>query len=146
MPEPKPVLLHAWTFLNCFPPSVNHMIQSFGGNRFCSPVYKVFKENIALQMYTQRREKLKQYQNSPLSLAVYFHNNRFWRKKDGVLRLRYDVSNVYKAVEDSIFNYIEIDDSRNVEPRPIKRKQVETEEEPYMVAKLYLLPEGWDKS
>jgi len=26
-----------------------------------------------------------------------------------------------------------------VEPRPIKRKQVETEEEPYMVAKLYLL-------
>jgi len=146
MVNSKPTLLHAWTFLNCFPPSVNHMIQSFGGHRFCSPEYKAFKQDMELQMYSRQGENLKQYRDYPLSLAVYFHNNRFWRKKDGALRLRYDVSNIYKAVEDSIFNYIEIDDSRNVEPRPIKRKQVETEEEPYMVAKLYLLPEGWEKS
>jgi len=68
------------------------MIQSFGGHRFCSPEYKAFKQDMELQMYSRQGENLKQYRDYPLSLAVYFHNNRFWRKKDGALRLRYDVS------------------------------------------------------
>lgn len=107
--------------LDVFPTSSNHAIKysTMGRGkivRFPSKEHKAFKKDCKALFKIQGltlipRDLILQ----PFCLAIWFHSHRFF-KKDGSLRLKSDVSNRYKAIEDMLFKQIGVCDSRNIMP------------------------------
>lgn len=89
-----------------FPPSVN---QLYSGKlrRFKSKIYKQFDKDVKAWAAPQ---KIKPIKEQKLSLYGYFYAPKeLWFTKDGRAR-SIDLSNRIKALEDSLFEYLGIDD------------------------------------
>lgn len=129
-------VIQEWT-MNCFPPSLNNMYPtSRAGHRFLSSEGKAFKNAFELEMNRQGWPCLIEYADHSFSLIVEFYWSG-WFTKDGKLWTNRDVSNRYKAIEDAIFKKIQIDDSRNILPLPVKRYP-EADKDQYIKAKLIM--------
>lgn len=131
-------LLATWE-MDVFPPTTNHMQRTdYRSNiRYDTKEYQQFKRNTQALMTYQGIPNLMPYADSPLSLVVSFHWSE-WFTKAGEIRKNRDVSNRYKAIEDAIFRFIGIDDSRNIVPIPVKALP-EGSRDKYITAQLYLI-------
>ena len=117
-------LIAEWE-LTAFPPSANELQKTSYKNkvRYDTEEYKLFKDHAALELYEQGKPEVVILAGKALALVTVFHWSG-WFRKDGEICQRKDVSNRYKAIEDAIFRHIELDDSYNIAPLPLKAKPI----------------------
>jgi len=103
-------------------PTVNQMYATFNGRRVKSKEARIFKKEVEEIMKDQTYENME----GQLDVEVLVYSN--WFNKDGKIKKK-DVANYEKAIIDSVFANLEMDDSQIFEIKLYKiQSQIERSE------------------
>ena len=101
-------------------PTINLMYATFNGNRVKSKEARLLGKEVADIVLNSPTEII----NGELSVLIEIHSN--WYNKDGTIKKR-DIANLEKFITDSVFEYLDdMDDKQIFE---LKMKKIQSEEE-----------------